>query len=135
MSIQGLSLKFKGHLQNTEVQLAILIIVVSLASFTLGRLSMVENTPQSQGITQVSNVNMAAPAPLVVVEKVEEKTETLQPTQNEAKNYVGSKNGTKYHLPWCGSAKQIKEENKVWFSSKEEAEAQGYTPASNCKGI
>jgi methylphosphotriester-DNA--protein-cysteine methyltransferase len=49
--------------------------------------------------------------------------------------YVASKNGTKYHLPWCGSAKQIKEENKVWFATKEEAEAAGYTPAANCKGI
>jgi hypothetical protein len=49
--------------------------------------------------------------------------------------YVASKNGTKYHLPWCGSAKQIKEENKIWFKTKADAEAAGYTPASNCKGI
>ncbi len=49
--------------------------------------------------------------------------------------YVASKNGTKYHFPWCGSAKQIKEENKIWFKTKAEAEAAGYTPASNCKGI
>lgn len=49
--------------------------------------------------------------------------------------YVASKTGTKYHLPTCAGAKQIKEENKVWFSTKEEAEAAGYTPATNCKGI
>lgn len=49
--------------------------------------------------------------------------------------YVGSKTGTTYYLPWCGSANRIKEENKVWFSSKTEAEAAGYKSASNCKGI
>lgn len=49
--------------------------------------------------------------------------------------YVGSKGGTKYHLPTCSGAKRIKEENKVWFSTKEEAMAAGYTPAANCPGL
>lgn len=49
--------------------------------------------------------------------------------------YVASKNGTKYYLPSCSGAKRIKEENKVYFSSKEEAEAQGLEPAKNCKGL
>lgn len=49
--------------------------------------------------------------------------------------YVASKTGKSYHLPWCGGAKQIKEENKVWFATKEEAEARGYAPAGNCPGI
>jgi hypothetical protein len=53
----------------------------------------------------------------------------------EGGQIVASKNGTKYFLPWCGSAKRIKEENKIWFSSREEAEARGYEPAANCKGL
>jgi len=49
--------------------------------------------------------------------------------------YVASKTGEVYYLPWCGGVKLIHEENKVWFESKEEAAAQGYRPATNCKGI
>lgn len=49
--------------------------------------------------------------------------------------YVASKNGTKYYLPWCGTVKNIKEENKVWFATKADAEKAGYAPAANCKGI
>ena len=51
--------------------------------------------------------------------------------------YVASKTGTKYYLPWCGTASRIKEENKVWFETKAEAEAEaaGYQPAANCKGL
>jgi hypothetical protein len=49
--------------------------------------------------------------------------------------YVASKNGKVFHLPWCPGAKKIKEENKIWFSSKEEALARGLTPAGNCQGI
>ncbi len=45
--------------------------------------------------------------------------------------FVGSKNGTKYYSsPSCGSAKRIKSENYVWFSSAEDAELQGYTRGS-----
>ncbi|HYF29320.1 MAG TPA: Ada metal-binding domain-containing protein [Candidatus Paceibacterota bacterium] len=49
--------------------------------------------------------------------------------------YVASKSGTKYHLPSCSGAKRIKEENKVWFATKEAAEAAGYAPAANCPGL
>lgn len=49
--------------------------------------------------------------------------------------FVASKNGTKYYLSSCGGAGRIKEENKVWFANKEDAEASGYTPASNCPGL
>ena len=49
--------------------------------------------------------------------------------------YVASKNGTKYHFPWCSGAKSISEVNKIWFNSVEEARASGYAPAANCKGL
>lgn len=49
--------------------------------------------------------------------------------------YMASKNGTKYYLPTCGSAKRIKTENVVWFQTKAEAEAAGYGPAANCPGL
>lgn len=49
--------------------------------------------------------------------------------------FVASKNGTKYYLSSCSGAGRIKESNKVWFTSKEDAETAGYTPASNCPGL
>ena len=56
-------------------------------------------------------------------------------TPSTTAQYVGSKNGTKYHALWCPGASQIKDENKVFFNSKEEAVASGYAPATNCKGL
>ena len=48
--------------------------------------------------------------------------------------YVASKNGTKYYLPDCPGALRISDQNKVWFASKDDAEAEGYQPAANCVG-
>jgi methylphosphotriester-DNA--protein-cysteine methyltransferase len=50
-------------------------------------------------------------------------------------SFVASKSGKAYHLPWCSGAKRIKEENKIWFQTKEEAEKAGYHPAGNCEGL
>ena len=49
--------------------------------------------------------------------------------------YVASKSGTKYYLPSCSGVKRIKEENKVWFATVDDAKAAGLTPASNCPGL
>ena len=48
---------------------------------------------------------------------------------------IGSKTGKKYYFPWCGTVNVIKPENRVTFSSVEEAREAGYTPALNCKGL
>lgn len=47
-------------------------------------------------------------------------------TESSKCAFVGSKNSNKYHAPQCATAKRIKPENKVCFSSKEEAERRGY---------
>lgn len=44
--------------------------------------------------------------------------------------YVGSKNGTKYYLPKCGTVKRIKPENYVWFKNADDAKMQGYSEGS-----
>jgi len=46
--------------------------------------------------------------------------------------FVASKNGKFYYYPWCPGVERIKEENKIYFNSKQEAEKAGYKPAKNC---
>ncbi len=47
-------------------------------------------------------------------------------------SFVASINGKNYYPKDCLSAKRIKEENMIWFSSAQEAEADGYALAKNC---
>ncbi|HEX8649625.1 MAG TPA: thermonuclease family protein [Pyrinomonadaceae bacterium] len=46
---------------------------------------------------------------------------------------IGNKNSKKYHLANCPGYNQVSEKNRVTFKSAEEAEAAGYTKASNCR--
>jgi methylphosphotriester-DNA--protein-cysteine methyltransferase len=50
-------------------------------------------------------------------------------------NFVASINGKAYYPIGCKASERIKEENRVWFETTEEAESQGYQPAKNCSGF
>jgi hypothetical protein len=121
--------KFKVADDISEYLLAGLIVLVSLASFGLGRLSLEtgRGTPLSEIASSTASVRSG------VGKAVE--TASVATTTTPEGGYVASKNGTKYHLPWCAGAKQISVQNKIFFTTKGEAEAAGYTPAANCKGI
>lgn len=47
-----------------------------------------------------------------------------------AGNFVASKNGKSYYLATCRN--NIKEENKIYFQTKEDADKAGFKPARNC---
>ena len=46
--------------------------------------------------------------------------------------YVASANSDKFHTPYCGSAERIKDANRIYFSSREQALASGYSPCKKC---
>lgn len=133
VSIQEILARFKGSLRSTELFLSVLIVIVSLASFGLGRLSMQEKLDSVSAET-IQAFSLENNEKDIIINATSSVT-PLSTDNASPGGYVASKNGSKYHLPWCAGAKQMKEENKIWFVSKEEAEAAGYTPAANCKGI
>jgi hypothetical protein len=145
MSIQELYTNIKHTLGSSDRAIIVVIIITSALSFSLGKYSAGETVPVSilQATSQDSPVMHTLPKSTVdTTESAAVRTEPTptQSTQTAAATvteggYVAAKSGTKYHLPWCSGAQRIKEENKIWFKTKAEAEAAGYTPAANCKGI
>lgn len=119
--------------------MAALLILVSLASFGLGRQSIIETEPvkaiENKSSVILSESVKTAPnlAPTPIENNLEE--ESVAEAAAIEGEVVASKSGTKYHLPTCSGAKTIKPENLITFTSREEAEASGYTPAANCKGL
>lgn len=122
-----------------EFFIVLLVMLLGIASFGFGRLSILwrEKEPitiekQKQTEPPIGTVEAAAISiPLTIPT---EKQVTQSPPKAQG-TFVASKKGTAYHFPWCPGAKQIKEENKIWFQTKEEAERFGYKPAANCPGL
>ena len=123
-----------NYLVDDTVFFAMLIILVGMASFALGRLSVSALTPTN---LPASIVMSTSTTDLSSAENLTETTVAQGSTKAVANKgqFVGSKNGLKYHLPWCSGAKNIKEANKVWFIDAPAAKAAGYTPAANCPGL
>jgi Metal binding domain of Ada len=112
-----------------ESVLILILILLGTVSFGLGRLSV--SKPPSFPVT----ICDTTPTTETKATTFENKASVVSALENSQGEYVGSKNGTVYHFPWCSGAKRISEENKVWFRTKEDAEAKGYRPAANCKGL
>ena len=131
--------KLKSWLGNDQVFYGLLLILVGLGSFALGRLSL---SPELPGPTAAVDFLTASALPALDSEEVKPdsgqlvdiKTE-VQESGKSVEAVVASKSGTKYHLPSCTGAKQIKPDNLITFASQEEAKSAGYTPAANCPGL
>lgn len=146
-----------GHYLDNKYFVPATLILVAIISFALGRVSGLEEGREPVRIINSSQNNPLNPRPNATggqAPYIKGETETsqspgevngasvqtdsgqAQPSQNAtAGTVVASKNGTKYHYPWCAGAKQISEKNKITFESIEAARAKGYSPASNCQGL
>ena len=112
-----------------DILTSLVIVLVGIGGFGIGRLSMQENGAQEAKILSASVIQSGQTG------NSSNEPSFEVPALEEGGQVVASKSGTKYHYPWCSGAKSIKEENKVYFDNIEAARAAGYTPAGNCKGL
>ena len=112
-----------------DIILFIGIAFISLSSFALGQLTAPrpEKTPIRFTEYDVAKIFSASAGGAG-------DGSTSSP-QGDEKIFVASKSGKYYHYPWCSGATNIKEANKVWFSSGQQAKNAGYAPAPNCPGL
>lgn len=106
----------KGEDFIAEWGLIIIVFLLGLISFGLGRLSALEDAK-----------------PPVVIGTAPARTEP-------ANRFIGglivaSRSGSAYYFPWCAGAGKIVPSKQVWFESEEAARAAGYKPAKACKGL
>ncbi len=118
---------------NSKYFVPIVLVLVAIIAFCLGRVSgLQEKRPTVKIIDNRGEVKGVSTNSLVA----SDLNNQAQPSQNAmAGAVVASKNGAKYHYPWCAGAKQISPANLITFDSIEKARAAGLTPASNCKGL
>lgn len=119
-------LKWGRERQNVIFAGLILVLV-----FFLGMgIGLLIRQPESNPIIIDKNVKVGLPN---TSNKITQQTELSENLINfSGGNFVASINGKAYYPKGCKSANVIKEENRVWFESAEEAEGEGYARAKNC---
>lgn len=140
MTISEDQVQGKAFLGRIPADILILLVLVLASTLAFGLGILVgKDLQKADGkdgfwIEELPEEAVQKAGPAAAIEAVQEP-EAEAPSEPAARVYMASKNGTKYYLPSCGSAKRIKEENRIWFATKEEAEAAGYGPAANCPGL
>jgi len=116
-----------------DILIVIIVILVGLGSFELGRLS---KGGESSGIKieymdptgNQSASAISAIGHLEILPPSGEKT-----SKSTGKNFFASSRGTKYYSLGCSAGKSLKQENRIYFTTKEEAERAGYELSSSCR--
>lgn len=121
-----------------DVFVFLVVVLVALGAFSIGRSSVlgvkragelkILDVPLEATITSNSVVNG-------ILGTTAKGSDVASAALVGSGKYVGAKSGKTYYFPWCSGVKRIKESNKVWFSTKEEAEVAGYKPSASCPGI
>lgn len=119
-----------------QVFTACLLISTAIVAFLLGQQSVLSTDQKALSQIVITNndftavtTNTMSQVPLATQSNLVEQTSAAITTSKE---YVASRSGTRYHHISCAGAKQIKEENKIYFANPSAAEAAGYTRAVNC---
>ncbi|MFA5841163.1 MAG: hypothetical protein WC847_02745 [Candidatus Paceibacterota bacterium] len=109
-----------------DIMIVIIVILVGLGSFELGRLSKGTNSEGLKVIYPAVGDKQAAN----VIEAVPNKE--IPASNNSGKTFFASSRGTKYYTTSCSAGKTIKQENRVYFTTGEEAVQAGYVLSSAC---
>jgi hypothetical protein len=116
--------------EGKDLLLVFIIILVGLISFGLGRLS--KNEPKGDIKIEYIPQKVQVLQSVQTVAQIQEE-KAVNTTNNSKRNFVASNRGKKYYPANCSAGKSIKEENRIYFETKEEAERKGYELSSSCK--
>lgn len=135
MSIHDTLNKIKGVYTESPniLYISAIIALVAIGSFFLGRISASTNTNKAN-ISILYNKDSNLANAYSGRDIAANSTQNINSVANELSKdmYVASKNGKLYYTNSCKAASRLSDKNKVWFSTKLEAENAGYVFAESC---
>lgn len=135
--------KIKQFLESGKgknIMVVLIVILMGVGAFELGRLSKSGSSSgikiEYNGEVEPANVLSALKTSnLLSTPKTASKSTPSgtisQPTGS--KNFFASSRGTKYYPVGCTAGKTLKQENRIYFETRESAEKAGYVLSSSCR--
>jgi len=134
--------KIKHFIQSDtgkDLLILLIIILVGLASFQLGRLSKGEIKPNidinypNQTAQALNSLNQINDSNKSAEDEKIAKSYEFDGVDMTGRNFFASSRGSKYYPFGCSAGKTIKQENRIYFDTEEQAKEKGYTKSSSCK--
>jgi hypothetical protein len=121
--------------KNSEIILLIIsAILIGGSAYFIGKIQNSES--QSNTIQIVYPDAIAVKGNIInTPNQVAASLNTTIDTKSQIGKIIASKNGKRYYYESCTGVNRIKPENRIYFDTKEQAEAKGLTLASGCKTL
>ena len=129
---------FLSSQKGKNILTVLILILVGLGSFSLGRMSKgsyeAKLSPQyssemaQKAVSEVNSANTGQTSQKGV-SGVSASSGASVPA---GKNFFASSRGTKYYPVGCPAGQNLKPDNRVYFTTGEEAQKAGYTLSSSC---
>ena len=122
-----------------DIIVIIIVILVGLGSFKLGRLSKENGSSGLKILPAVAveypnQIETQSASAILSQNSLETNIKTSPIISNPTgKTFFASNRGTKYYTISCYAGKTIKQENRVYFTTGEEAQKAGYELSSSCR--
>jgi hypothetical protein len=121
--------------KNSEIVLLIIsAILIGGIAYFIGKIQTLESQPNTIQVVypdaiaiKKDTINTSNQAAASINSTIETKLQTGK--------IIASKNGKRYYYESCSGVNRIKPENRIYFDTKEQAEAKGLTIASGCKAL
>lgn len=107
-----------------DILVVLIVILVGCGSFGLGRLS---KSSDSSGLKIEYSEGLSAGEANVL------SALSVPEINSSGKNFFASNRGTKYYPAGCSAGNNLKQENRIYFNTREEAEGAGYELSSACR--
>lgn len=107
----------------------IILVLVGLGSFGLGRLSKSEK-PGLKIDFKGSQLEESTP---ISSNNAIQANDSIKSSNKTSGNYFASIRGSKYYTVSCSAGKSIKAENRIYFASAIDAQQAGYELSSSCR--
>lgn len=115
-----------------DLIIILIIILLGISSFFLGRLSK-ESSKGGLKIEYTGQEASALGSTIPNVSNISFNPNIEEKTYKEGQGrYFASKRGKKYYPLGCSTGKTIKQENRIYFQTSNEAEKAGFSLASSC---
>jgi len=125
--------KFVKHIKS--LLLIMSAILIGGSAYLIGNMNALESNLSEIQIVYPDAIAIKSDTKVEEINSTEVSSANNQETNLATGNIVASKNGKRYYYPNCGGINRIKPENRIYFETKEQAEAKGLTLASGCKEL